>query len=130
MPRVFDVGGLDVAVIDAEHQDQQHLGDEKQPEEEGEAPQCVLAPPLERRVIDLIDRCAERIERRKRDDRSDDRIDAEPLIGDVGDVGADDDEGRVGDIDDVEDTERDRYPDRHGGIEAADQHTRDDGVDE
>ncbi len=36
MQRLVDVGGLHVAVVDAEHQDQQHLGDEEEAEEEGE----------------------------------------------------------------------------------------------
>ena len=62
---VPDVGGLDVAVVDAEHQDQPDLGDEQQAEEEREAAQRLLAALLERLVIDLIDRGAERVERRQ-----------------------------------------------------------------
>ncbi len=55
-----DIGRLDVAVVDAEHEDQHHLGDEQQAEEEGEPAQRFLAALLERLVVDLIDAGAER----------------------------------------------------------------------
>src|ERR1700683_3012758 len=51
-------------------------------------------------------------------------------IDDVGDVGAKDNEGRVGNIDDVENAEGDRNATGDRGVEAADQETRDDGIDE
>ena len=34
------------------------------------------------------------------------------------------------DVDDVENAERDRHAGGHRGVEAADQHARDDGIDE
>ena len=125
-----DIGGLDEAVIDAEDQDQRHLGDEQQAEEEGEAAQPFLAAPLERAVIDLIDQRAQRIKGRQRDDAGEDRIDAEPRIGDIGDVGAENDEGRMGDVDDVEHAEGNRDADRDGGIEAAEQQSGRHGVEQ
>ena len=72
-----DVARLDVAVVDAEHQDQHHFGDEQHAEEEREAAQRILAALLERQVIDLIDHGAERIERRQHHDADQDRVDAE-----------------------------------------------------
>ena len=51
-----DIGGFDVAVVDAEHQDQRHFGDEQQAEEERQAAQRFLAALFERQVVDLIDR--------------------------------------------------------------------------
>ena len=130
VPRVFDVGGLHVAIVDAEHEDQHHFGDEQQAEEEREPAQRILSAFLERLVIDLIDRGAERIEPRQHDNGGEDRVDAERLVDDVGDVGAEDDERRMGNVDDVENTERNRYADRHRGVETAKQQAGDDRIDE
>jgi hypothetical protein len=130
VPRVFDVGGLHVTIVDAEYEDQHHLGDEQQAEEESKPAQSVLAALLERGVVDLIDRRAERVERRQDHDGGEDRIDPEGLIDDIGDVGAEDDERRMGDIDDVEDAERNRDADRHSGVESAEQQARDNRIDE
>ena len=62
-----DIRRLHVAVVDAEHQDQRHLGDEQQAEEEGETAQRLLPAPLEGDVVDLIDRRTQQIERRQRE---------------------------------------------------------------
>ena len=51
-----DVRCLDVAVVDAEHEDQADLGDEQDAEEEREPAQRLAAALLERDVIDLIER--------------------------------------------------------------------------
>src|SRR5205807_5643060 len=123
-----DVDRLDVAVIDAEHQDETDLGDEQQAEEERQPAQRFLAAPLERGVIDLIDRAAQHVERRQHDQADEDRVDAEIGVDDVGDVRAQDDERRVRDIDDVENAERDRDYRGHGGIEAAEKEPGHDGV--
>jgi hypothetical protein len=120
-----DIGRLHVAIVDAEHEHQRDLGDEHQPEEEGEAAQRILSAPLKRFVIDLIDHGAERIERRQQHHARQDRVDAEPGIDDIGDVGTEDDEPRMRDVDDVEDSERDRDAD-----ERAQQETRDQRVDQ
>ncbi len=93
-PGGADVGGVHVAVVDAEHQDQHHLGDEQQAEEEGEAAQRLLAALLEREVEHLVDRLPQQVERRQHEDGGEDRVEAERGVDDVGDVGADDDEGR------------------------------------
>ena len=77
MQRRPDIGRLDVAVVDAEDEDQHHFGDEQQAEEEREAAQRFLPALLERRVVDLIDAAAERIERRHHDQAGQDRVDAE-----------------------------------------------------
>ena len=47
MPAVLDVGRLDVAVVDAEHEDQRHLRDEQDAEEEREAAQRIMPALLE-----------------------------------------------------------------------------------
>ena len=125
-----DIVRLHVTVIDAEHENEQHLGDEEQAEEEGEAAQRFLSALFERDVIDLIDGGAERIEGRQHQDRGQDRIDAEPLVHDIGDVGAEDDESRMRDIDDVENAERDRNADRDRGIESAEQNSGDQRIDQ
>ena len=126
----IDVVRLHVTVIDAEHENEQHLGDEEQAEEESEAAQRFLSALLERHVIDLIDGGAERVEGRQHQDRGQDRIDAEALVHDIGDVGAEDDEGRMRDVDDVENAERDRDADRDGGIESAEQNAGDQRIDQ
>ena len=125
-----DIGRLDQPIVHAEHQHERDLGDEQQAEEEREAAQRFVAAPLEGDVVHLIDRRAEQIERRQRDHRRQDRIDAERRVGDVGDVGAQNDEGGMGDVDDVQHAERDRHADRDGGIEAAEQQAGHHGVAE
>src|SRR5207248_3237009 len=130
VPARPDIEGLDVAVIDAEDQDQHHLGDEEQAEKERETAQRLLSAPLERLVIDLIDAGTEQVERRQHDDAGHDRVDAEAGIDDIGDVGAEDDEGGMRDIDDVEDAERDRHADGDGGVEAAQQNAGDQRIDQ
>ena len=125
-----DIRRLDVAIIDAEYEDQPHFGDEQQPEKEREAAQRFLAVPLEQLVIDLIDAGAQQIEHRQHDDADQDRIDPKIDIDDVGDVGAEDDEGGMGDVDDVEDAERDRNADRHRGVEPAEQDAGDHRVEQ
>ena len=125
-----DVGGVHVAVVHAEHQDQHHLGDEQEAEEEGEPAQRLLAALLERQVEHLIDRLSQQIERRQHQDGREDRVEAERGVDDVGDVGADNDEGRVRDVDHVEHAERDRDADRHRRVEAAEQNARNDGVEQ
>ena len=125
-----DIVRLHVTVIDAEHENQQHLGDEEQAEEERESAQRFLSALLERHVIDLIDGGAERVEGRQHQDRGQDRIDAEPLVHDIGDIGAEDDEGGMRDIDDVENAERDRYADRDRGVESAEQNSGDQRIDQ
>src|SRR5262249_57357825 len=97
-----DIGCFDVAVVDAENENEHHLGHEQQAEEERQAAQRFLPAPLERLVIDLIDAGAEEIERRQHDDADHDRIDAEPGVDDIGDIRAEDDEGGMRDVDDVE----------------------------
>src|SRR5262249_56729823 len=105
-------------------------GDAQETEEDGEAAQRLLSAPFERDVIDLIDRGAERVERRQDDDAGEDGIEAEVGIDDVSDVGAEDDEGRVSDVDDVENAEGDRDAGGDGGVEAAQHEAGDDRVDE
>ena len=119
-----DIGRVDGAVVDAEHQVQPDLGDEQQAEEEGEAAQRFLAAFLERLVVDLIDEHAEHIKHRQHHDARDDRIDAEGDIDDIGDVGAEDDEARMRDVDDVEHAERDRHAGGHRGVESAEHQAR------
>jgi hypothetical protein len=106
------------------------FSDEKQAEEEGQPAQGFLAAFFERHVIDLINAGAEHVERRRRDDRGENRIDAQRRVDDIGDVGAENDEGGMRDVDDVENAERQRYARRDGGIEAADQDAGNDGIDE
>ena len=105
MHTVAEIDSIDRAVVDAEHQEQDHFSDEQETEEKGEAAQRFGAAPLERLVVDLIDEDAEQIEQRQRDDADDDRIDAELAIDDIGDVGAENDETRMRDVDDVEHAE-------------------------
>src|SRR5207237_925479 len=120
-----NVGSLDVTKIDAEHQDQADLGDEKNAEEEGETAQRISATPFERQVIDLIDERAECIESRQHDNADDDRVDAQPLIDDVSNVGAENDEGGMRDVDDIEDAEGNRNADGDRGVKSAEQKARD-----
>ena len=54
----------------------------------------MLAAPLERDVVDLIDRDAQHVERRQQDDAGQDRVEPEHAVDDIGGVGAEDDEGR------------------------------------
>ena len=125
-----DIGGFDVAVVDAEHQDQRHLGDKQQAEEESKAAQRFLPAFFERQIVDLINRCAERKEHRQHDDADDDWIDAKIDVDEIGDVRAEDDETRMRDIDDVEHAERDRHAGGDSGVKAAEQEPRDNGVDQ
>ena len=69
----------DEAVIDAEDEDQRDLGDEQNAEEEGEAAERLLAAALEGLVIDPIDRRAQQVEGRQRQDSGQDRIEAEAV---------------------------------------------------
>ena len=69
-----DIGRLDKAVIDAEDQDQRDLGDEQQPEKEGEALDRLLAARFERIVIELVDRHADDEEHRRHHDADQDRV--------------------------------------------------------
>ena len=130
MPGRADIGSLDVAIVDAEIEYERDFGDEQKTEEEGEPAQRFLAALLKRNIVDLINSSSERVERRRRDDAGDDRVEPELGIDDIGDVGAEDDKGRMGDIDDVEDTERKRYAGRHRRVEDADQDARHDGIDQ
>ncbi len=107
-----------------------HFGDEQQAEEEGEAAQRLLSAFLEGQVIDLINQRAEIIEDRQHQNAGQDRIEAQPLVDDIGDIRPEDDEGRMRDIDDIEDAERDRYADRHGRVEAAQQDAGDQRIDQ
>jgi hypothetical protein len=125
-----DIRRLDQPIVHAEHQHERDLGDEQQAEEECQAAQGLVAAPLERDVVHLIDRRAECVERRQHDHRCQDRIDPPRRVGDVGDIGAENDEGRMGDVDDVKHAERNRYADRDGGIEAAQQQAGHHGVAE
>ena len=75
--RRADIAGIDVAVVDAEHQDQPDLGDEQDAEEEREAAQRLLSALLERQVVDLVDGRAERIEDRQHQQADQDRIEPE-----------------------------------------------------
>ncbi len=125
-----DIGCLDQAVVDAEHQHQRDLGDEQQAEEECEAAQCFIAASFEGDVVDLVDRGAEQIERRQREHGGQDRIHPQRRVGQVGDVGTEDDEGGMGNVDDVEHAEGDRHADRDGGIESAKQQPGHHGIAE
>jgi hypothetical protein len=130
VPSRPDIGSLHVAVVDAKHQNQRHFRDEKEAEEEGEAPQRLLPSLLEGDVVDLVDGRAEQIEHRQHDDGGEDRVGAGRGIDDVSDVGTQNDEGRVRDIDDVQHAEGDRDADGHGRVETTKQQTRDYGVDQ
>jgi len=77
VPTCLDVARLDVAIVDPEHEDQRHLGDEQDAEEEGEAAQRILAVLLERQVVDLVDRGTQQIEGGQREDAGQDRVEAE-----------------------------------------------------
>ncbi len=125
-----NIVGLDVAIVDAEHQNQHHLGDEQQAEEKGEPAQGVLAALLERHVVDLI-----KIAPSAKNAGSMmmlTKIGSMPKfdVDDIGDIGAENDEGRVRDVDDVEHAERDRNAGGDGGIEAAEQQPGDDSIDQ
>src|SRR5207237_10767452 len=100
------IGGLDIAVVDAEDQNEGDLGDEKKPEEEGEAAQRFLPEPLKRGVVKLIDQRAERIEGRQHGHAHRDRIDPEAGVDDIGEVAPEADEGGMRDVDEVENAER------------------------
>ena len=125
-----DIAGLDIAVVDAENQDERDFGDEQQSEKESEAAQRFLPAFFKRHVVDLIDGVAEQVEDRQHDDAGHDRIDAELDIDEVGDVGAEDDESRVRDIDDVEHAERDRNAGGHRRVKSAEQQSCDNRVDQ
>jgi len=125
-----DIGGLDVAVVDAKDEDERNLGDEQKAEEEGKPAQRFPAVFLEGRVIDLVDERTERIEHRQHDEACQDRINAEPRVHDIGDVGAENDETGMRDIDDIENAERHRNPDGHGGVEGAEQNPRGQRIEE
>src|SRR6201999_598413 len=112
-----DIGSLDIAIIDAEGEDQPDLGDEQKTEEEGQAAQRFLSAFLERQVIDLIDDRAEREEHRQHDDAGDDRIDAETGAEKIGDVRAENDETRMRDVDDIEHAEGNRDAGGDRGVE-------------
>jgi hypothetical protein len=83
---LVDVASLHVPVVDPEYEDQQNLGDEQDAKEKGEAAQRRAPAPLECEVIDLIDCGAEDVKSRQRDDRRNDRIDAELDVEQIGDV--------------------------------------------
>ena len=116
-----DIGSFDVAIVDAEHQDQRHFGDEQQAKEECKAAQRFLAAFFEREVVDLIDRHAERVEERQHQYADDDGVDAEIDVDEISEVGAENDEGRMRNIDDVEHAERDRNAGGDGGIKSTEQ---------
>ncbi len=78
-----DIAGLDQAVVHAEDEDEHDLGDEEQAEEECEAAQALIAAAFEGQVIDLVDEGAQHIEGGHQDDAGEDRVDAEPGVGDV-----------------------------------------------
>src|SRR5262249_55818580 len=116
-----DISCFDIAVVDAKHQNEHHLGDEEQAEEERQAAQRLLPAPPKGFGVDMIDAGAEKIKDRQHDDADRDRIDAEAGVDDVGDVGAEDDEGGMRDVDDVEDAERNRYADCDRRIKSTEQ---------
>ena len=124
-----DIGGLDVAVVDAEGEDQAHFGDEQQAEEEREPAQRFLTAFFERQVVDLIDRGAEREKRRQHENADENRIDAEIDVDEIGEIGAEDDKGGMRDVDDVEHAERNRNAGGDGGIEGPEQQSGDNCVD-
>src|SRR5262249_18646263 len=85
-PARSDKKGFDVAVVDAEDEDQHNIGDEQQAEEEGEAAQRLLPASLARLVVELGAGDAEKISDREHDDADHDRIDDKPDIDDIGDL--------------------------------------------
>src|SRR3990172_2134339 len=116
-----DIGGFDVTIVDAEYQDQRHFGDEQQAEEEREPAQRFLAAFFEREVVNLIDRRAERVEHRQHQDADQDRGDAVIDVDEIREVGAEDGEARTRDVDDVEYAEGNRYAGGDGRVEATEQ---------
>ncbi len=123
-----DVARLDITIVDAEDEDEHHLGHEQQAEKKGEAAQKFLAPLFKRQVIDLVDKSAEQIEHRQHHNADYDGVDAERDIDDVGDVGPENDERRMRDVDNVEHAEGNRDTGRDGGVKAAEQEPRDNGI--
>src|SRR6185437_16788122 len=102
-----DIARLDEAVIDAEAEDQRHLGDEENAEEEGEAAQAFLAAPLEGEEINLINRGAEDEEGGGHQQRREDRIESKALVEDICAERAEDDERGMGEVADIEHAEGD-----------------------
>ena len=125
-----DIARRHRSVVDTEAENERDFADEQQAEEKSDAAEALLAAPLERPVIDLVDRGAEREEDRQGDDAGHDRVDTERGVGDIGDERAEDDEGRMRQIGDVEHAKRDRDADTHRGVETAQQQPGDDGVDQ
>ena len=125
-----DIGRFDKAVIDAEDQDQRHLGDEQQTEKEGEPLDRLLAARFERVVIELIDDHPDHEKHRQHQHPGQDRIEPGRSVDDIRRIGAEQDKGRLRDIGDVEHAEGDRDPDRHRGVKPAQQDAGDDRVDQ
>ena len=72
-----DIARFDVAVVDAEIEDERYFGDEQQTEEKRQPAQQFLTAFLKRNIIDLINARAERVECRRHDNAGDDWIEAE-----------------------------------------------------
>jgi len=117
-----DVGRRHRAVISPGGEHQRHLGDEQDAEEERQALHGGVAAPLEAFVIEAVENHAEQEEGRNHDEPGQHRVQAEIAVQQPGREGPHDDEGRVRQVRDVEHPERDRDAQRHGCVEAAQQH--------
>src|SRR5262245_1830320 len=123
-----DIARLDVAIIDAENEDEHDLCHKQQPEKEGETAQRFLAALFKRQVIDLVNERAEHVEGRQHQQADHDRVNSERDIDDVGDVGTENNERRMCDIDDVEHSEGNRNTGGDSGVKSAEQKPCHDGV--
>ena len=128
MEALADVARAHEAIVHPVHEHEAHLEDEHDAEEERQAAERLLAGALEGGVVDAVYHHADEEEGRRGEHADQHRVEPKPAVQDPGDVRADDDERRVGDVDDVELAEADGEPDRHGGIEAAEQNPRDEGI--
>jgi hypothetical protein len=123
-----DVGRGHRAVVGACGQYQRDLGDEQHAEEESEALQGGVAAALEADVIEPVEKCPQHEEGRRHDEPGHHRIQPELAVQLPGREGANDDEGGMRQVRNVEHAEGDGDAERHGGIEAAQQHASHDRV--
>src|SRR5262249_14223632 len=123
-----DVARLDVAIVNTEHENQNHFGHEQQAEEKGEPTQGFLSTFFKRQIVDLVDERAEQIERRQHHDAGHNGVNPEGDVDDVGNVGSENDERRMRDVHNVEHAEGNRNAGCNSGVEAAEQKPRDNRV--
>ena len=112
-------------------QDDQHFDNERDAEEECDAAHAGIAAALfECLVIQSVGGKAEEEEERRDQKPRQKRVDIKAIVEEKHAVGGHYQKGRMRHMGNVEQAERDRQPEAHGRIEAAEQHTEHHGIEQ